>query len=181
MTARRRGAGRLVSAKELARYCDVDLKTIHNWTNRGKIEGIRTEGRHLRFRRMDVVDFLRSYEFPLPDALRAGSARVVVIDGGGGDLGALRKVLARRFEVETFDDVVEGLVRVGALDADVIVLGDVSPLDLRSTVASLRAAATTRSARVVTLGAQTQRAAGSAPRGDPSALCDVLERVTGTG
>jgi excisionase family DNA binding protein len=104
--AKRRAAGRLVSAKELARYCDVDLKTIHNWTNRGKIDGIRTAGRHLRFRRLDVVDFLRAYEFPLPDALKRGAVHVAVIDEAGRDLGALRKVLARRFEVETFDDVV---------------------------------------------------------------------------
>jgi excisionase family DNA binding protein len=170
-----------VSANELARYCDVDLKTIHNWTNRGKIEGVRTRGRHLRFRRLDVVDFLRAYEFPLPDALRAGSPRVAVIDGGGSDLGALRKALGRKFEVETFDDAVQGLVRLGALDAEVVVLGDVSPLELRSVVRSLGAAAATRSARIVTLGVPVHGAAATAPRGDAASLSDVLERVTGTG
>ena len=42
MTVARRTKGRLVSANDLARYCDVDLKTIHNWESRGKIAGIRT-------------------------------------------------------------------------------------------------------------------------------------------
>ncbi len=181
MTKGRRAAGRLVSAAELARYCDVDLKTIHNWTNRGKIEGIRTEGRHLRFRRLDVVDFLRAYEIPLPDELRAGSARVVVVDGAAGDTAALRKALARRFEVEVFDDPVDGLLCLGAFDADVVVLGDVSPLDLRSVVVSLHASPSTRSSRVVTLGPPARGAVASAPRGDVAALCDVIEGVTGTG
>jgi excisionase family DNA binding protein len=179
--ARGRAAGRLVSAQELARYCGVDLKTIHNWANKGKIEGIRTKGRHLRFRRLDVVDFLRSYEFPLPDALRAGSARVAIIDGAWGDLEALRKTLGRRFEVETFADPVEGLVRLGGFDAEVVVLGDVAPLDLRSVIGSLRMTDATRSARIVTLAAKAPGAAASAARGDAAALCDVLERVTGTG
>jgi excisionase family DNA binding protein len=181
MTAGRPCRAGLVSANELARWCDVDLKTIHNWTNRGKIQGVRTAGRHLRFRRLDVVDFLRAYEFPLPEALRAGSARVAVIDDGARDLGAVRKALARRFEVEAFDDVVEGFVRLGSFDADVIVLGQVAPLELASVLASLRGCAATRSARVVTLGAPVVAAAASAPRGDVAALVDVIERVTGTG
>lgn len=182
MTAGKRPPrARLVSANDLARWCDVDLKTIHNWTNRGKIHGVRTPGRHLRFRRLDVVDFLRAYEFPLPDALRAGSARVAVIDDGARDLGAVRKALARRFEVETFDDAVEGFVCLGSFDADVVVLGQVAPLELPSVVASLRGADATRSARVITLGAQLASAAATAPRGDLAALVDVVERVTGVG
>jgi len=28
---------RVLSAVQVARLCDVDLKTIHNWANRGKI------------------------------------------------------------------------------------------------------------------------------------------------
>ncbi len=180
MTGRRRRAGRLVSANELAGYCDVDLTTIHNWANRGKIEGIRTKGRHLRFRRLDVVDFLRAYEIPLPEALREGSARVAVVDGAG-DVAALTRVLARRFEVVGYDDPVEGLVGLGAFDADVAVLGDLSPLELPRVVRRLRAAPAARSTRVVTLGVTVAGASATAPRDDPAALREIVERVTGTG
>jgi excisionase family DNA binding protein len=170
-----------VSANELARYCGVDLKTIHNWTDRGKIEGIRTAGRHLRFRRLVVVEFLRAYEFTIPEALRQGSARVAVIDGAASDIVALRRVLGRRFETEAYADVVEGLVHVAAFDADVIVLGDVSPLEVRRVMTALATTAQTRAARIVTLGWLAPGAVASAPRGDPAAICDVLERVTAVG
>jgi hypothetical protein len=180
VTVARRTKGRLVSANDLARYCDVDLKTIHNWESRGKIAGIRTEGRHLRFRRMDVVDFLRTYELPVPDALKAGTVRVAVLDGGYGDLGPMRRVLARRFEVVAYDDPVEGLVSLGSFEPDVIVIGDVSPLEARLVIASLKTAPATRAARVVALGDAVRGAAATAPRGDPTALSHVIERVAGT-
>ena len=45
----------LFTASELARFCHVDLKTIHNWVEKGEIRHFRTPGRHLRFRRPDVI------------------------------------------------------------------------------------------------------------------------------
>ncbi|MGH7434703.1 MAG: helix-turn-helix domain-containing protein [Polyangiaceae bacterium] len=180
MTVARRTKGRLVSATDLARYCDVDLKTIHNWANRGKIPGTRTAGRHLRFRRMDVVDFLRTYELPLPDALKTAAVRVAVLDGAAGDLAPMRRVLARRFEVVAFDDPVEGLLSLGTFDPDVVVIGDVSPLEARAVIASLRTTPATRSTRVVSLGEPVRGAAASAPRGDATQLAQIIERVAGT-
>jgi excisionase family DNA binding protein len=169
----------MISATELAAYCAVDLKTIHNWTNGGKIPGWRTKGRHLRFRRLDVVDFLRSYEFALPEALRSARPRVTVIDADGQALSATRKALTRRFDVDGFEDVVAGLVGLTAADPEVLVLGDVSPLAIEGLIARLGALASTRSARIVTLGARAAGAAGAAPRGDPAKLREVLESITG--
>jgi hypothetical protein len=37
----------LFTAPEVARFCKVDLKTIHNWVDRQQIEHFRTPGRHL--------------------------------------------------------------------------------------------------------------------------------------
>ena len=56
----------LFTASQIARFCQVDLKTIHNWADRGQIRHFRTPGRHLRFRRPHVLDFLRKYGYP-PD------------------------------------------------------------------------------------------------------------------
>jgi excisionase family DNA binding protein len=169
----------MVSATELARFCSVDLKTIHNWTNAGKIPGHRTKGRHLRFKRLDVVDFLRSYEFIVPEALRGARPRVAIIDTDPHALSAMRKALTRRYDIDGFEDVVAGLVGLAAANPEVIVLGDVSPLPVEDLVARLGALASTRSARVVTLGTKVPGAAGTAPRGDPAKLREVLERITG--
>ena len=34
----------LFTASQIARFCQVDLKTIHNWVNRGEIKSFRTPG-----------------------------------------------------------------------------------------------------------------------------------------
>lgn len=50
---------KLLTASDVADLCEVDLKTIHNWVERGCIPHFRTPGRHLRFQALDVARFLR--------------------------------------------------------------------------------------------------------------------------
>lgn len=179
MTAARE-ARRLLTATQIAAFCDVDLKTIHNWADRGKIRGWRTRGRHLRFRRLDVVDFLRAYGFPIPDALRESRPRVVAVDADRDGLGWVRRALTRRFEVTSFEHVVDGLVALAEADPDVALLGDVSPMDARTVASRLRGVEATHHVRIVALGPGGD--AGPVPtvaRGDTAKLREVLERVTG--
>ena len=63
-------SGGLFTSSDVARFCEGDLKSIHNWANKGEIRHFRTPGRHLRFRRVDVIDFLRRYGYPIPAVLR---------------------------------------------------------------------------------------------------------------
>ena len=176
---------RLLTATQVAAFCSVDLKTIHNWADRGKIRGWRTSGRHLRFRRLDVVDFLRAYEFAIPGALRESRPRVVAVDADRDGLGWMRRVLTRRFEVTAFEHVVDGLVALTQTDPDVALLGDVSPLDAQAVATRLRGVEATHHVRVVTLGPpvsglSTTTASGSVvARGDTAKLREVMERVTG--
>lgn len=57
---------KLFTASDLARFCQVDLKTIHNWADKGKNIHFRTPGRHLRFRASDVRYFLVRQGFSVP-------------------------------------------------------------------------------------------------------------------
>jgi excisionase family DNA binding protein len=159
--------GGLLSATQLARFCSVDLKTVHNWANKGKIPGTRTAGRHLRFRPLDVVDFLRAYAFDLPEALRHFRLRVLLVDGNPAALAASQRALSRRFEVSVAEHVVDGLLAVATLLPDVMVVGDVAPLDAATLEARLHALDPTRHVRVV-------------PRGDPARIREVVERLLGT-
>jgi excisionase family DNA binding protein len=184
---------RLLTATQVAAFCSVDLKTIHNWADRGKILGWRTSGRHLRFRRLDVVDFLRAYGFSIPDALREIRPRVVAIDADPEGLGWVRRALARRFEVTAFEHVVDALLALASADPDVALLGDVSPMDARTIAARIREVEATQHVRIVTVApegsvsgagaaADGRTGEGSAPpvpRGDTAKLREVMERVTG--
>ena len=62
---------RFVTASQLAALCQVDLKTIHNWADRGKIEHFRTPGRHLRFHQSDVDAFLVKHGYTKQSAPQA--------------------------------------------------------------------------------------------------------------
>jgi excisionase family DNA binding protein len=99
----------------------VDLKTIHNWADKGEIRHFRTPGRHLRFRRLDVLDFLRKYGYPIPEVLRLGKPKVVIIDEDPAVLAALRRTLSRRFDLTTFQDPFDALVAVGNLQPDALI------------------------------------------------------------
>ena len=112
----------LFTASEVARFCQVDLKTIHNWADKGEIRHFRTPGRHLRFRRVDVLDFLRRYGYPVPDVLLAGKPRVVVVDTDEPALAKLREALETQFEVTGYGDIVDALVSIGSEAPDLIVL-----------------------------------------------------------
>lgn len=67
-----------LTAGDLARLLEVDLKTIHNWVNQGHVFAQRTEGRHLRFQRVEVVRFLRRFGYPVPPLLGDAAPRVLV-------------------------------------------------------------------------------------------------------
>ena|SRR6478735_7011554 len=114
----------LLRAADVATFCEVDLKTIHNWVDRGHIEGFRPPGRHLRFKPEVVVAFLKRQGFTvppellarLPEARQSTGTRAHVADvlGDGsvtlrisaGDLEALRAMKGR--------DVVLALAPAGA-------------------------------------------------------------------
>ncbi len=69
---------RLFTATEIAKFCAVDQKTIHNWVDKGSIESFRTPGRHLRFKAASVKAFLEKFGYDVPkevaDAIPAGAS-----------------------------------------------------------------------------------------------------------
>ena len=98
-------AANVYSAQILANFCEVDLKTVHHWADRGKVPHFRTDGRHLRFRRNDVVRFLRAHGYPLPDALVRARPTVALalgaslLEGASLSLEDLAKRLGSRFSL----------------------------------------------------------------------------------
>ena len=155
-----------LSASQVARFCGVDIKTIHNWANKGKIPAARTPGRHLRFRPLDVVDFLREYGFEIPEGLRQMKLRVLVVDSDVATLATARRLLAKRYDVAIAGHVVDGLLVVATQLPDVLVAGDVAPLDAATLAPRLAANEATRHVRVV-------------PRGDVTRLREMLEKMAG--
>jgi excisionase family DNA binding protein len=186
--AKRGQAKELFTASEVARFCQVDLKTIHNWADRGEVRHFRTPGRHLRFRRVDVLDFLRKYGYPVPDILRQGKPRVHLIEEDAAALEELREALGKRFEVTAFSEPVDALIAIGSDTPDVVVL-DVGgkQLDGLGAIRRLKSVEATRHTRVVAYsrdGAARQAAtdagaSGFVARPDVAKLVETLETMLG--
>ena len=182
------GPPELFTASQLARFCHVDLKTIHNWADRGEVRHFRTPGRHLRFRRGDVVEFLRKYGYPVPEMLRAGKPKVVAVDDDPHVLASIRRALGRRFEVTTFQDPLDALVALGKLEPDAIIVDvQMKGLDGMRCLERLKAIEATSKIRTVVFSAQQDRRravleAGAndfVPKGDLALLRESIERLVG--
>jgi excisionase family DNA binding protein len=182
------GLPELFTASEFANFCQVDLKTIHNWADKGEIRHFRTPGRHLRFRRLDVLDFLRKYGYPIPDILRAGKPKVVVVDEDPNVLASVRRALSRRFDVTTFQDPFEALVAIGTLLPDAMVIDlEMQGLDPTKCLQRLRMIDATSHVRFVVYSSEEDKrrvsleagASDFVMKGDATQLRESLERLTG--
>jgi excisionase family DNA binding protein len=129
----------LFTAPQVAKICSTDLKTIHNWVNRGEIKSFRTPGRHLRFRREDILEFLTRFGYPIPDGFSPSRKRLVLCDETDALRRSLKRSLSRDFEVEAFADHVDALLAVGRQRPDLLVVNGTSGEDVVHLVARLAA------------------------------------------
>jgi excisionase family DNA binding protein len=119
MALRRPSGLILYTAQDVAGFCEVDLKTVHHWADKGKVPCFRTEGRHLRFRRNDLVRFLRAHGYPIPDAI--ARARTSIGFALAADL-ELAKKLAARFTVRRHASGISAVAQLGVDEPDALVL-----------------------------------------------------------
>jgi excisionase family DNA binding protein len=113
---------KLLTASDLAALCEVDLKTIHNWVDRGRIAHFRTPGRHLRFRAADVAEFLRAWGYTVPRELARGSARAVLAVGSKDTVSHVARALGEGLPVRHAAHPYDALVFAGSDPADVYVI-----------------------------------------------------------
>lgn len=178
----------LFTASDVARFCQVDLKTIHNWADKGEIPHFRTPGRHLRFRRLDVLDFLRKYGYAIPEVLRQSKPRLVLVDGDASSTAAIKRILAKRFDITSFTDPVDALVSLSTLQPDALLLDlDMQGYDGIHFLARIRSLEATAHIRNVvfttdTVLADDAKKAGAVQvleKGDHNKLREALEHLTG--
>lgn len=143
-------AKHLYTASQVARFCQVDLKTIHNWADRDEIPHFRTPGRHLRFQRADVLDFLRKYGYPIPVELSYHKPRVLLLLADASLQYGVASALQPSFEVQTFSEPLAAFLDIGARAPDAIVLEEeLRGLSAAKIIAALKQNEQTRHIRAV--------------------------------
>lgn len=111
------------TAQDVARFCEVDLKTIHHWCDAGKIPHRRTEGRHLRFRRNQLLTFLKAHGYPLPAQLTQEKPTVFLATHDPSADEPARK-LALRCYVRRFDCALSAIARLLSEEPDALIILD---------------------------------------------------------
>jgi len=113
---------KLLTASDLATLCEVDLKTIHNWVDRGRIAHFRTPGRHLRFRAADVAEFLRAWGYSVPRELARASARTGLVVGSKDTVSHVTRALGDAMPLKDVKHPYDALVMAGADSPDVFLV-----------------------------------------------------------
>ncbi len=119
----------LLTPRELAELCGVSPDTVRSWCFRKQIKFATTPGGHKRFRRQDVIEFLKERGFPLPMTDKLSPIKVLVVDDEESFrrslVGALQKEAA--FNVKEAGDGYEAGRLIGEFEPDVLVLDLVMP------------------------------------------------------
>jgi excisionase family DNA binding protein len=113
---------KLLTASNLATLCEVDLKTIHNWVERGRVAHFRTPGRHLRFRPADVAEFLRVWGYSVPRELARASARTGLATGSQDMISYVTRILGDAMPLRDVTHPYDALVLAGADPPDVFLV-----------------------------------------------------------
>jgi excisionase family DNA binding protein len=178
------GLGLALTSGDLARMLHVDLKTIHNWVAAGHLRGRRTEGRHLRFVRPEIIRFMRQFGYAVPPALTVPPARVLVMVEGRSERSTLRR------DWEVAEGPFEASLRLGAgvHEVAVLYLGAFAPNAVVPWVRAVRKLDLTSCVALVGVCESPQRrraflAAGAdaaIPPGRGSGLTAIVGYLTGS-
>lgn len=116
-----------LSSHQASQLVGVSPSTIVDWINRGRLPAFRTPGGHRRIKVGDLRRFLASTRMPLPPALRERptTKRVFVVDDEPAVIRAIQRELDKHggpYEVDGCTSGVEALVRIGAVQPDLVLL-----------------------------------------------------------
>src|SRR5207247_10364045 len=98
------------------------------------------------------------YGYPVPEAVKMGKPRVVVVDDDPHVLASSRRRIGRRFEVTTFQDPFDALVAIGKLEPDAIVVEvQMKGVDGIRYLERLKAIESTSTIRTIVFSAQVDK------------------------
>ncbi|EAR61000.1 response regulator [Neptuniibacter caesariensis] len=81
---------------EIAKYCDVNLRTVIRWIEKGELKGFKLPGRgNNRVKEEDFINFLRRYDIPFPEELKthASNNSILIVDDEVQVAKAIKRVL----------------------------------------------------------------------------------------
>ncbi len=82
---------------EIAKLCDVNLRTVIRWIDRGALKGFKLPGRgNNRVREEDFISFLKEYDMPVPVGFKSNKGtnkKILIVDDELPVATAIQRVL----------------------------------------------------------------------------------------
>jgi len=117
---------KIFTTYEVSQYCSVDLSTVINWIEQGKLLAYKTPGGHRRVKEEDLVHFLKEYHMPIPAGLvKRQKRRILIVDDDKAVVDLIVraiKKLKKKCEVDTVFDGFEAGRRLITFEPDLVIL-----------------------------------------------------------
>jgi excisionase family DNA binding protein len=118
----------ILTTFEISQLCEVDITTVINWVDSGKLTGYKTPGGHRRIKVEKFLEFIKNFNLPVPKGLKEKNFGVLVIDDDDEIREFLKAVLAAKYSDLSIWEAEDGF-KAGKLLADK--LPDLIILDIR--------------------------------------------------
>ncbi len=113
----------ILTSYDVAKYCQVDIKTVANWTADGSLKAYKTKGGHRRIKKDDFVKFLDKYN--MPNSL---NKKILIVDDDISIRLALKEFFeSKEYIVDLADDGFKAGAIFEAKRPDVIILDIIMP------------------------------------------------------
>lgn len=179
---------------EIAKACDVNLRTVVRWIERGHLKAYQLPGRgDNRVETPDFLDFLRRNRMPIPEAFRTETRRVLVVEDDADVAGVMQRILERAgYEVRVAADGFAAGALLGTF-LPALVTMDLSMQGLSGTevVRQIRANPRLAGVRILIVSAMPPKDVDEALAAgaddalfkpfEAQALVDKVSHMTGTG
>jgi excisionase family DNA binding protein len=133
----------LLRPSQLARFWELNPRTLHVWIREGRLPAIRSPGNHFRLRTADVRAFCEREGLPVPPFVSPPARRVVVAAAPLPLRRAIARALKTSAVLHPFADPYEALVAAVAERTDVFAMGAHPAFDAVAAVRASRSAPAT--------------------------------------
>ncbi|MCC6336749.1 MAG: response regulator [Myxococcales bacterium] len=117
------------TTQDVAKVLSASRTSVQRWIDSGSLRAFKTPGGHRRVTQRELVAFLRRQGAPVPSSLLL-RVRLLVVDDDAHFLKALKplmKALSSSVEVDTVDNGVDALLKIGAGEVDAVLLDATMP------------------------------------------------------
>lgn len=117
---------KVLTTYEIAKYCHVSPRTIHQWIKEGKMEAYQTPGKHSRVKKEDFLAFLKKFRMPIPEELKDahGRKKILIVDDEKDMVRMIRRLLISydEYDVDFAYDGFEAGQKFSRFQPDLLIL-----------------------------------------------------------